>query len=286
MPPRSIVAAIVLFWLAANGWLIQREVWPRWRSGEPPPYTIDLTEELGHASVNWEIFKRDKRIGHAVSRVERQHDRTFKLSIQFHFDKFRIAFLDVRKLGGVYHVNEDGELLDLSAFAGVGMQDKHGVLDMDLEMKGRVEEGMLVAEVFFDDKKVDLGELKVPITGRSAAINPLHPLNRLPGLTEGQRWKITLFDPLDAVLKAKVPQLDGVLGAVEGMSVRELLAEVKTDTLVWHDTPVDCFKIEYRVPGDEEPTASTWVRRSDGLVLQQHSKHALSEMTLCRSPIR
>jgi hypothetical protein len=286
MPPRSVVAAVLIFWLCANGWLVHREVWPRWRSSEPPPYAIDLTEELGHASVNWEILKKDKHIGSAVSRIERQRDRTFVLNIQFHFDRFRVAILDVRKLGGVYHVTEDGELLGLSAFAGVAMKDKLGTMEMDLEMKGRVEDGVLLAEVFFDDKKVDLGELKLPMAGRGAAINPLHPLNRLPGLTEGRRWKITLFDPLDALVRAKVPQLDSVLGAVEGISVRELQAEVKADTLLWHDEQVDCLKIEYRVPGDDEPTASTWVRRSDGLVLQQHSKHALSEMTLRRFPIR
>jgi hypothetical protein len=286
MPPRSIVAAVLLFWLGANSWLVYREVRPRWRSGEPPPYTIDLTEELGHTSVNWEIWKKHKRIGNAVSRVERQRDRTYKLNIQFYFDKFRIVILDVRKITGAYHVTEDGELLGLSAFAGVAMKDKLGTIEMDLEMKGRVADGMLLAEVFFDNKKVDLGELKIPLAGRGAAINPLHPLNRLPGLTEGRRWKITLFDPLDALMKAKIPQLDGVLGAMEGMAVRELLAEVKSDTLVWDGTQVDCFKIEYRVPGEEEPVAATWVRRRDGLVLQQHSSNGLSELTLRRSPTR
>src|SRR5947207_8887216 len=119
MPPRSIVAVVLLFWLGANGWMCYREVWPRWRSGDPPPYTIDLTEELGHATVSWEIWKKDKRIGNATSRVERQRDRTYKLNIDYHFKEFRIVVLHVRTLSGVYHVTEDGELLGLSAQAGV-----------------------------------------------------------------------------------------------------------------------------------------------------------------------
>src|SRR5947209_12741032 len=77
MPPRSVVAAILMFWLAADGWLFYREVWPYWRAGDPPPYTIDLTEELGNASVSWEILKKGEKIGYATSYVHRRHDRTY-----------------------------------------------------------------------------------------------------------------------------------------------------------------------------------------------------------------
>jgi len=282
MPPRSIVIAILLFWLGANGWLFYREAWPRWRSGEPPPYTIDLTEELSRASVNWKILKKDKEIGYAVSRVERQPDRTYKLHIQFHFNEFRVVILTVRKLGGVYHVTEDGELLGVSAHAVVAMKDKLGSTEMDFEMKGRVEQGALVAELYFNHEKLDLGELKVPIARQGGALNPLHPLNRLPGLSEGRRWHITLFDPLSALSRA-LPEFQQ---AVEGMGVRELVAEVTLDTLAWDGNDIECFKIEYRTPGDDDLVASTWVRRRDGLVLQQHSSHGLSELTLRRSPIR
>src|SRR6266853_756611 len=228
MPPRSIVAAVLLFWLGANGWMFYREVWPHWRSGEPPPYTIDLTEELGHASVRWDILKKDRRIGYATSRVERQRDRTYKLHIQFHFDKFRVMILEVHKLSGVYHVTEDGELLGLSSHTALAIKDKLGSLEMEFEMKGQVEGGQLVPEIFFNREKLALGDLKMPVAGQGGALNPLHPLNRLPGLSEGRRWRITLFDPLSALGKAMGPQLQE---ALEGMSVRELLAEVKVDTL-------------------------------------------------------
>jgi hypothetical protein len=283
MPSRSIVAAVLLFWLGANGWMFYREVWPHWRSGEPPPYTIDLTEELGHASVNWQIWKKDKKIGTAISRVERQRDRTYKLHIQFRFDKFHVVILEVRKLSGVYHVTEDGELLGLSSQAAVAMKDKLGSLEMEFEVKGLVEDGQLVPELFFNGEKLALGDLKVPVSGHGGALNPLHPLNRLPGLSEGRRWRITLFDPMSALGKAMGPQLQE---ALEGVSVRELLAEVKTDTLEWGRAEVDCFKIEYRTPGDADLVAATWVRRRDGLVLQQHSSYGLSEMTLRRDPNR
>ena len=36
MPPRSITAAILVFWLIMTGWLIQRDLWPLLAPGEPP----------------------------------------------------------------------------------------------------------------------------------------------------------------------------------------------------------------------------------------------------------
>jgi len=286
MPPRAIVATIIAFWLAANGWLFYREAWPYLRAGEPPPYSIDLTEELGSANVHWEILKKDKVIGHAVSRVERQRDQTFKLHMTYRFEKLRVVILDIRKLDGVYHVTEDGDLLGVSASAAVTMKDKRGSLDLDLEMKGRVEDGLLVPEVFFNNEKLALGDLKVKVAGQGGAINPLHPLNRLKGLHVGRRWRITLFDPLSALTQALGPQFQELAQSLEGISVRELHAVVKADTLFWDNADVECFKIEYRVPGEAEPVASTWVRQRDGLVLQQHSSHGLSELTLRRSPTR
>src|SRR5258708_5375628 len=154
MPSRSIVAAVLLFWLGANGWMFYREVWPHWRSGEPPPYTIDLTEELGHASVRWDILKKEKKIGYAASRVERHQDRTYKLNIQFHFEKFRVVILEVHRLNGGYRVTEDGELLGLSSQAVVAMKDKLGSLELDFEVKGQVEDGQLVPELFFNGEKL------------------------------------------------------------------------------------------------------------------------------------
>src|SRR4051794_21174366 len=44
MPPRSVVVAVVVFWLAVMAWLVKREVWPRLAPGEPPPFAVDLLD--------------------------------------------------------------------------------------------------------------------------------------------------------------------------------------------------------------------------------------------------
>jgi len=46
MPVRRYVLAIVLFWTATTGWLIYCEVWSHRSSGEPPPVSIDLPDEV------------------------------------------------------------------------------------------------------------------------------------------------------------------------------------------------------------------------------------------------
>lgn len=278
MPPRPVVAVLLAFWLAADGWLFYREVWPYWGAGDPPPYTIDLTEELGNPSVTWDILKKDERIGYATSHVKRQHDRTYNLQMEFRFDKFRVLILHVRKLTGDYHISEDGDLLGMTAHAWVATSSrKLGSLEMEMHMEARVENGELIPELFFEKEKLALGDLRVPMKEHAGAINPLHPLHRLPGLRVGRCWRIALLDPVSAIGKA-------LGGPVEGLSMPELHAEVKGDTLAWNDEDVPCFKIEYRKPGEPEPVAATWVRRRDGLVLEQRASHSLAEMTLRRKP--
>ncbi len=276
MPPRPVVAALLVFWLAANGWLFYREVWPFWRTGDPPPYTVDLTEELGNPSVNWEILKNGKKIGYATSHVQRRRDRTYDLQMQFIFDELRIVLLHVRKLTGDYHISEDGDLLGMTAHAWVGTSSQR-TGDLEMHMEVRVENGELIPELFFANEKLPLGDIRVPMQEHAGAINPLHPLHRLPGLHKGRRWRITLLDPTSAIGKA-------LGGPVQGLTIPELHAEVKTDTLLWHEEDVPCFKIEYRKTGEPEPVAFTWVRRRDGLVLQQHSSNGLAQMTLVRKP--
>ncbi len=288
MPPRPVAFIVVLFWLAANGWLIYREVWPNWRAGEPPPYTIDLTQELSKQTVGWEVLQKGARVGRALSGVERQPDRTYKLRSQFHFDKLRLLGIDIRRLVSAYHVTEDGELLGLSAEVVIEQSlGKHGILEHDFAMQGAVENGQLLPHFFYNKEKLALGEVRIPVAGRGGALNPLDPLNRVTGLSAGRRWRIALFDPLGSELsKALGPQFQEVLEAVQGMTIPTLEAEVRDDDLAWDGADVPCFKIEYRKPGEQELAAATWVRRRDGLVLQQFSRHELLELTLRREPVR
>src|SRR5471030_1683909 len=88
MPPRFLTLTILAFWLGMTGWLAYRDLWPRWRAGEPPPYSIDLADEARRQSVPvlWTVYRRlpgmvkDERIGRLHTWVVyRDEDDTFEL---------------------------------------------------------------------------------------------------------------------------------------------------------------------------------------------------------------
>lgn len=293
MPSRPLIAAIVLFWLAANGWLFYREVLPRWDADEPPRYTIDLTEEvstgkLGTSTVNWVVLQKGKRVGIGASQVARLPDRTFELRSQFRFERlYLFLVLDVQKMTSTYHVTEDGRLLDLNATVLVRqLTGKQGQgQEMELEMRGTVEDGAVEPRLFLNQAEFPTGMGKVPVSDQGNMLNPMHLVNRLPGLHVGRRWRVPLFDPLGGDPgKFFGTKLGDLVGAGEDLTVPVLEAEVKADTLTWAGKDVPCFKIEYRRPGEPAVVASTWARRSDGLVLQQQARHQLIELTLQRMP--
>src|SRR2546428_9143554 len=82
MPARSLVLAITLFWIATTGWLFHRELWPRLRPGQPPPYTIDLADEAVRKGpkIPWSVFRGNKKVGVVQTWIRyREWDDTFEL---------------------------------------------------------------------------------------------------------------------------------------------------------------------------------------------------------------
>src|SRR5262245_12331354 len=65
MPSRLFMLVIVTFWLATTAWFVAREVAPKWRSGDAPPYFIELADEaLRNApAIRWRLVRNGKDIG-------------------------------------------------------------------------------------------------------------------------------------------------------------------------------------------------------------------------------
>lgn len=287
MPPRLVSLAIIVFWMTMTGWLLYREVWPQFRAGEPPPYSIDLTEEVGANMVSWSIYQKDEPVGVGYSQVARLPDRTFELRSQFRFNFAAlklplIAGLDkkihLKKITGLYHVSEAGQLLGLSSAIFIGdAPSAEGPLspDLDFEVKGDVKDDVLEPKLYLSGKEVpqlELGKLQVPV--QHSILNPMHLLNRVPGLHAGQHWRVPLLDPLAGHL-AFMPK---------SLSMPELEASVEPANLEWGDGEVACYRISYRKPGEDEVRASTFVRRRDGLVLRQEAGSGRFGFTIKRVP--
>lgn len=273
MPPRWCTLLIVVFWLATTSWMFYREAWPRLQGGEPPPYTIDLTDEVSIQHVPWKVLHKGEMVGTGRSLVRRQADRTYQLETVFKFDKLQILKLfDLRKMVTLYRVTEAGELRELAAkvVLSEALSAKNKPVEMTLEVSGLVEQGKFRPHVRVQGLDQDVPNLDpVDVSGQGNVLNPMHLLNRLSGLRVGQRWRIPLVDPLSSLVPG------------QNLSLPFLEADVKAGTLLWNQEDVPCFKIEYREIG-KKVTASTWVRQRDGMVLQQEANHQGLDLVLIR----
>jgi len=261
MPARWMTVTILAFWLATTGWMVHHEVSLRYRSGEPPPFGIDLTDEVGANTISWSVFEKDERVGVGRSRVRRRGDGTFILDSDFRFDKEDFKLLNFRKVTSVSHVTAEGELLDMEAEVLV-----LNPFDPDKVIKARVtgtvENQYLIPRVEVESLKLPLGK-KIKVPGN--VLNPMLLVNKYRGVRAGQHWQVPLLNPT-SFKQLSIPSLD---------------AEVSAAALGWHGQGVSCYRIDYHEPG-KKVTARTWVRQRDGLVLQQEAEHQGRELILQR----
>jgi hypothetical protein len=282
VPPRLIVTAIIIFWLGATAWLFRRDIWPHLRPNEPPPYAIDLADEARqHAlPIHWTVFHGDTSIGDVQTSVRyRAIDDTFDMQSKVSRAELKLGPLQVtaNPLTSTYRVTRAGELRELLiegdfALQMAGLDPKKG-MSAKLNLEGKVDGGLFVpkGDLEFANIKENLPLEPVAVSSSGSILNPLHPVNRIVGLRRGQHWQVPLVDPLaDSVtaMVQKYPGLDLLVNRTP--RVRSLQAEVKGDftILQWHDREVNCLLIEYR---QDDFVAHTWVRASDGLVLQQEA---------------
>ncbi|MBM4073255.1 MAG: hypothetical protein FJ271_30685 [Planctomycetes bacterium] len=269
MPPRWLTALIVAFWLGTTGWLVYREVADRVHSGEPPRFAIDLTDEVSANTIAWNVLQKGERVGMGRSWVRRRPDRTFELRSEFRFHEFSVLnVLKFRKMTSMYRVDADGHFQALAAEV---YFENNPVFDM-LEVAGELRDGFVTPRVKCHSGRnvIDMPFKKFKVPERGSVLNPMHLVNKIHDLYDGQTWHIPLLDPFGAQFP--------------GQSMHELKAEVSRDRLVWQNQATPCFRIDYREPG-KKVTARTWVRSNDGLVLQQEAAHEGQEIILQREKL-
>jgi hypothetical protein len=282
---------ILFFWLAASMWMFFREAWPWLQVGEPPPYSFELTDEVGtsHSAnvITWDILQKGETVGFAQSSIRRFPDRLFELKTEYHFRKGNfLKLIEFKKWSYKLRVNLRGELRALDSHVRVEFVSEELAKlfprGIEMEVHGAVEKGQLSLQPRVKHERLQLPPLD-PVPAPKRVLNPLHLLNRFPGLWEGRTWKEPLFNPLSlgSILPAKL----GSLLPGELIAEKHLLAEVKTGWFAWHEKEMPCFKIEYREPG-QKIAASTWVRRRDGLILQQEANHMGLDLVVRRVPPR
>jgi hypothetical protein len=264
MPSRWTCLAILVFWLAVNGFLFWKEVLPQLLPGQAPPITVDLIDEVrqGNAQIVWRgYFNSNEHNYRAETEVTYKEDsETFSLRSELRsiLPPMKSENLRFHKLITVYHVTRNGDLLRLDMTC---EKLQVGALTIPkMILSGKVENGMLRMDVRTEGLPLGAAlptlRLKpVPVPKNGSLMMPLHPVKRIRGLKAGQTWTVPLLDPFSSAFGL-------------GRGPRTLRARVRPapQMISFQKRNYGCLLIEYE---DDETTARTYVRESDGTVLRQ-----------------
>ena len=282
MPPRLAVLAILLFWTATTAWLFYREVLPQWLAGrdDPPAFSVNLLDELGANTTSWRLKLDGKEAGMGTSEVHHLKDRTFQLDSAMTFNGDQKLFKLISRIASSNHVDAEGRLLDMSFDVSVEPEKmkpvKFGIrLDpFKFGIRAKVEDGKLKPRLVLNGDEDSGTELtSIPVSKNGIVLNPAQVGGKIKDLWPGKSWRIPMFNPLTSTP-------DNVRGG------DNIIATVSEETIEWSKKESPCFRIDFKPLSDESLAsrfeASTWVRRSDGLVLQQSIKMKTLDLQLIR----
>jgi hypothetical protein len=262
MPSRAVTLGIIVFWLAAIGWLGYRE-W--WHAPEQPPL-LDRTDEVGTQTAVWRVHLNGEDVGSARLKIQReQKDRLFTLAAEYSAKgQFRFPGLAVERLTTSYRVTPRGELCGVEWAVSFGEKG-------DTWLRGRLGGGRFTGTL----RRVGQESREaVEVEATGGLVNLLQPLHRLLGLHEGRQWRVTGFNPLAA---AREDQSWGWPPCL-------LKAEASAEQVTWHDRDIACWRVEYRSGGVVR--ARLWARRDDAHVLRHEVQDGDTRITLEREPLQ
>lgn len=269
MPSRWLCLLILAFWLGFNGWLFCTDLLPRLLPGQPPPFTIDLVEEAQtkRPFIDWVVFRNGQKAFRARTRVENPEHDVFVLAADFTplvgVQPVPVyGPLSLLKMSSRYEVDSAGNLLAVAVnFDGTALLGAN----FTAEIAGRVREGKLAPRLLLElaGREIRRTAPAVPVARGGSILMPLHPVNRLRGLSPGQRWRMIAYDPLVAAVNA----LQG-----KESEPQVLHARVRDEVEIYSQgrrQDVPCLVVEYT--GDDL-TASTRVGVDRGQVMSQEVK--------------
>jgi hypothetical protein len=324
MPPRYATLAIVALWLGTTCWMAYRDLLPRLRSGEPPPFTIDLTDELSlpdngnrrdrgsrfsAQAVAWQVELQGRneaagqKIGDALTTVLRHEDRTYELQGRLVFndkgkEKLRVPLVSVEisSLTSSYHVSGDGDLQGIALKMVLSDKDNTGVLRMgpgvsqvEIGMEGDVKDGRLWPHAMLYERAKGQSQ--------DAYVKKELDLKLKPVPIPPRGTVLNTVQPLNRITGLhegqswRVPRIDpleyvlAMLGWGGAPGEHYLVAEVRAASFPYADKDVACWRIDYAEAGGKV-SARTWVRQDNGLVLQQEAGHKGMRLVLRRDPRR
>lgn len=304
MPPRIVSATIVLVWVAAIAWLIRTDYLPRWFADGAPPFAIELADEAVPQVAYWSLNRNGKEIGRQQTTIAYQADDTFEMTTAMSNVKLKIPLpltsmeVQIPSLKTVMRLTRKGDLIRFRSVGSIKTSGAIGNLEFAAEMEGLVEGDELAC-------KAGIGfELPVPMEplepvklSSRQVLSPMQPVVRIRGLQPGRTWTISEVDPLgQAIAQASKQFLKkalgnsfpkgglpfGLGGEVTDSKPKTLLAQVLEDTEMLPDGAGESACHVIRYSDGNVVVGQTWVRVSDGRVMQQQAQRFGETLTLIR----
>ena len=276
MPHRLVSVLILVGWSLATGALVVRDVLPDLIVGPPPDMrTISLAgSEARDHRTRWAILVADdlaatqlRAVGQATTDSFRQADGCVRFSSEAWFDSqealkgTRLAPSDGSseriEMRGSYDIDQSGNLNHFWASVRLGNDTRDALV-----LNGSVRQNTLDVRA---EGPVINWKKSLVYQPRGIVQGALGPLDRMPGIQVGQRWKSHVVSPLTG-------------------AVQEVTVEVPRRRIIsWDGNPVTTLEVVTYMP--PMFTARTWVRQ-DGLVLRQEAPFPFVRLVLERQPDR
>jgi hypothetical protein len=309
MPKRSIILAIVAFWLGMAGLFVYQVLWPRLMPSEPAMFPVDIVDEAGAQleTTSWLVTKNGGGGYRANTDWEYVADTdTFRSHCQLVRGQ-RLAEAPRAEDGpwlfqlhevqtdSSYYLTRAGEMTRIDAttsFTLAFSDHPSDGLKVSARVSGRPRAGRFLPhlEVSFPGPSNAAGHdparpqdtqrdaALVSVLARGLVLNPLHPPRRLADLRPGQRWLVTLIDPFAPFgLVTSPPDARGRMknaGATDDSAADILVARVLPDleTLFWEEKNEEVICRVVRCAGDDPfPALTLWVRERDGMLFKQEA---------------
>ncbi len=272
MPSRIACVAILLLWAVATVGLVTRDILPELLVG-PPPDNRSIADNRDAAPTKWAIMVADdpslqslRSVGRAVTETKRLEDGKLRLESQVWFDSGDLLF-------GTPFASKDATRIDVDNFVEIDVSGNPSKFKAVVRTDG-ADSPLLTLDGLFRNRAIEIratGPIPLlnftkqfPYEPKTLVQNALGPIDRMPGLTVGQRWEARVVSPLTG-------------------KVDTVKAEVtKKAEIYWDKSMVTTYEVVQKIP----PTISarTWVRRSDGLVLRQEVPFPLVKLIIERLP--
>ncbi len=307
MPSRWFRLLIVVFWLTTTAWLFWHDLWPSWRSGEPPPYHIDPVDEVVKGDplrTFWTVQRLKQGVRQRIFRAStwvdyRPDDDTYILHASLNAEKdltlqpvYVAKFLKIELVTSEYCVNRLGQLRSLEAtvkttphpeqllsglsplLGGIFRAPpaaKSGIPSNDDQISLYIW-GDVQGDQFSAYCRAESPSLPKPLQFDLPSTTVSRTASVLMPLhpvnhIRGLRFGQTWRQPLVDPLRDAFASLPGLSGGVRALNARVL---PQPEMLKIGDNEMSCLVIEY-TDDEMETVGRTWVEQDSERVQQQEA---------------